>query len=1111
MSWTMETGFSNFRLIYRLSAAILMPMLAVTLLLTAGRQRTSQAVACHPQTGVIPTGTLWPPETYTVYVPISVRNYPPPPQLPPVPIYRLYVSPNYLDWLAQQPYRNETVPATFCASSSSGSGERCWEVRLRYRGDTARIMPKKSWKIFFPTSDPFYGQLGVSYEMNLNADYVDQSLLRTYIGYDLFTRAGVIAPRSGYVRLYINDSYYGLFSEVEQIDERFLQRHGIEMHGNLYKPFYGRLGLEENDWWYNYHYPKKTNRNSGHQDLVAFIELINRTPDEQFPTAIASVMDVNGWLEWYAVNILIGNFEMTNKNYYIYHDFSTDRWMILPWDVDISFGHNEGKPWGLWDRDISWDNPIDTGADPASKHNYLIERMMRVPEFRLYHCRRLIELMAAQFSPAEMFPRIDATYEYIYEAAMADPNRWRPELEGYPGFQDGPAELKTYITNRIQFLQQRVPSFCPSLRPLLAINELMVANSTTITDEAGEPAPWIEIHNHSSTLAWDISGMYLTDVLSEPRKWSIPAGTVIPPDGALLLWADGEPDEGLYHTNFTLRESGGQIGLFDRDVFGNAPVSLVTYTAPVTDVSYGRMPDGSESWQFLTRPSPGRPNLGLPPIFGRTVHSPAWPTAGTPVTITTIITDEGNFTVTLWYRTFTPGQLRPGYTSRVMSGAGETRQAVLPLLPEGTWVEYYLEAVDETGKRSLDRPGWPQWDYRYIVGWRPLPLYINEVMAINNRTLADEQGDYDDWIELYNAGSTPLDVGGMYLSDNLDNATPYMIPYGTVIPAGGYLILWADGSGTGLHPNFNLSGAGEYVGLFDRQSRFYAPVDAVYFDPLTPDVSWGRVPDGAPEQFVLAVPSPGGPNSLPPPTFSQVMQIPRWPEGGEAVTVSAVVVSGAPVVSVTLWYAVGNQYQPVDMRPAGENTYVASIPPFDEGVLVYYYLRAEDRAGHYSLHPPDAPTSTIRYLVGYTPPQLFINEFLASNTAVNRDEAGEYDDWVELYNAGPLTVSLSMMYLSDSLADPTEWQFPAGTVIPPGGFLLVWCDNDVGQGPLHANFKLDRTGEEIGLFERTSYGLVLPVDWVVFGPQQKNISYGRWPDGAAEWRFFNFPTPGAGN
>jgi hypothetical protein len=141
---------------------------------------------------------------------------------------------------------------------------------------------------------------------------------------------------------------------------------------------------------------------------------------------------------------------------------------------------------------------------------------------------------------------------------------------------------------------------------------------------------------------------------------------------------------------------------------------------------------------------------------------------------------------------------------------------------------------------------------------------------------------------------------------------------------------------------------------------------------------------------------------------------------------------------------------------------------------------------------------------------VVINEFLADNASVNQDEAGEYDDWVELYNASAVTVTLDGMHLADSLAEPTEWQFPAGTIIPPGGHLLVWCDRNVGQGPLHADFKLDRDGEEIGLFDSTTHGLV-PLDWITFGPQQEDVSYGRRPDGVDRWEFLNPPTPGMSN
>ncbi|RLC67147.1 MAG: hypothetical protein DRI48_03050, partial [Chloroflexi bacterium] len=438
-----------------------------------------------------------------VYLPLVIKNYPPVP-----PLYRLYADPDDLAWLAEEPYRDETIPATFIYG-------RSWQVDVRYRGDTSRLMPKKCWKVFFPGSDLFQGQE----ELNLNADYGDQTLLRSYVGYDLFDRAGVPAPRADYARLYINDGYSGLFSQAEQVDKLFLYRQGIEIHGNLYKPFYGGLHVldniqdpEEREWWYRYRYPKKTNRQSGIEDVVAFIELINYTPDGQFAETIAQAMDVNEWLEWYAVNILIGNFEMVEKNYYLYHDLSTGRWIILPWDVDLALGHNAGPGGGgyehLLDEEISWDNPIDSGTRESKKvdgkWNALIDRMMSVPEFRFYHCRRLRELMADEFSPTEVFPRVDAAFRYIRRWAEADANRWQPE--GFQ-FSDGPDELKTYVLNRIQFLEERIaqrPGFCPQLETPLVINELMADNQNVVVDQASDADAWLEIYNASATLTWDL-------------------------------------------------------------------------------------------------------------------------------------------------------------------------------------------------------------------------------------------------------------------------------------------------------------------------------------------------------------------------------------------------------------------------------------------------------------------------------------------------------------------------------------------------------------------------------------------------------------------------------
>ncbi len=142
---------------------------------------------------------------------------------------------------------------------------------------------------------------------------------------------------------------------------------------------------------------------------------------------------------------------------------------------------------------------------------------------------------------------------------------------------------------------------------------------------------------------------------------------------------------------------------------------------------------------------------------------------------------------------------------------------------------------------------------------------------------------------------------------------------------------------------------------------------------------------------------------------------------------------------------------------------------------------------------------------------LVINELMADNETFLQDPEGDYDDWVEIYNAGSQSVDTGGMYLTDDLSNPTKWQFPRDvplqTRIAPHGYLLVWADNDPGEGTLHAGFRLNSAGEELGLYDT---GGTL-VDSVAFESQTTDTSYGRVPDGGTTWRVITVPTPGRSN
>ncbi len=140
--------------------------------------------------------------------------------------------------------------------------------------------------------------------------------------------------------------------------------------------------------------------------------------------------------------------------------------------------------------------------------------------------------------------------------------------------------------------------------------------------------------------------------------------------------------------------------------------------------------------------------------------------------------------------------------------------------------------------------------------------------------------------------------------------------------------------------------------------------------------------------------------------------------------------------------------------------------------------------------------------------QVVINEFLSSNSTVNTDEDGTYQDWVELYNTGATAVNLNGYGLSDDATLPYKWTFP-NVSMPAGSYLLVWCSdkNRATPGsPLHTNFKLSGA-DSIRL---TNAGGVT-VNTAPAATSVQNISYGRLPNGTGGFVFFTTVTPAAAN
>jgi spore coat protein CotH len=191
---------------------------------------------------------------------------------------------------------------------------------------------------------------------------------------------------------------------------------------------------------------------------------------------------------------------------------------------------------------------------------------------------------------------------------------------------------------------------------------------------------------------------------------------------------------------------------------------------------------------------------------------------------------------------------------------------------------------------------------------------------------------------------------------------------------------------------------------------------------------------------------------------------------------------------------------------AGDKVYGGLITNITNTIHLEYQVFAVDNYGYSSVLPCEP---VILELIPSEQPDLFINEFLADNDSAFADEYGEFDDWIELFNADADPVWLGDKYLSDNFANFDKWLMPDIT-LQPGEFILFWADNDPEQGANHTNFNLEKNGEEIAIFDSPATGYKV-IDSITFGTQSENVSYGRNPDGGPVWQFFSQPTPNAGN
>jgi hypothetical protein len=366
---------------------------------------------------------------------------------------------------------------------------------------------------------------------------------------------------------------------------------------------------------------------------------------------------------------------------------------------------------------------------------------------------------------------------------------------------------------------------------------------------------WVELYN-STDEAKNIGNYAIYD--DATNKYKLPSAT-IPAKGFLVIFCD---DTGVgLNTNFKLASTGETVYLENSS---SELIDKVTFPEIGEGQSYGRYPDGSSTLKVSGSTTQGATNGETQaPVILQVTRVPLVPALDDDVTVQAEFASTADVATVKLYHRLNGG----AYSSANMTKAGNFYNGVIPAYNAVGKVEYYVEAKNTSGIVSVHPGNAPDNTDDFLLNTDVLPaLKINEFMAFNSSCCPDDDSgtnEFDDWIEIYNSSDQPVDIGGMYLSDDKTNPfnsrLPLDNPSATTIPAKGFIIVWADGSrGQGpLHLDFSLSNAGEDVALFYKDGRL---IDSITFGAQTENQSMGRSVDGAGSWVNLGTPTPGASN-----------------------------------------------------------------------------------------------------------------------------------------------------------------------------------------------------------------------------------------------------------
>lgn len=268
----------------------------------------------------------------------------------------------------------------------------------------------------------------------LRSEYIDKSMLRTAIGYEAFRQATWLpVPKTEFLHMRVGQRMYGVMQLVEHLDGDWLATRGRNGNGTLYEgdPPHemSNPGANLTPLFPADQYAKTYAKHQGPKglaDLVSFIEQVLLLPDDKLAKTLDLYLKVRDWIEYAAMMAVLQNHEHIRKNWYMYrdHDGVDDRFELLAWDLDLTFGHLWSLEKDAFDETIIADAPADKGSKKVDGvfFNQLYRTLDR-PEWRAIWQQRVLALADLVLDESFLGPRIDALLCTLGPDVFADPRK----------------------------------------------------------------------------------------------------------------------------------------------------------------------------------------------------------------------------------------------------------------------------------------------------------------------------------------------------------------------------------------------------------------------------------------------------------------------------------------------------------------------------------------------------------------------------------------------------------------------------------------------------------------------------------------------------------------